>query len=223
MRSLVLLSGGIDSAVCALVAKGEGRDVSALTVSYGQRHSIELGRARRLGVSMGLADHLFLELPTGIFSNSALTDPSMDVPMDRHIDASIPATYVPSRNLVFLSLAAAAAEGRGMEEVWIGVNALDYSGYPDCRPEFIAAFEAALKTGTRAGTEGRPVRVRTPLLRLGKADIIRMAHDLGLDLSLTWSCYAPAPGGRPCGRCDSCILRARGFAEAGLSDPLARR
>jgi len=220
MRALVLLSGGIDSALCALLAKKEGRRVGALTISYGQRHAIELERARRLGAAMGLEEHLFLDLPPEVFANSSLTNPSMSVPMDRLIDASIPSTYVPSRNLVFLSLAAAAAEGRGIGEIWIGVNALDYSGYPDCRPEFLAAFEAVLNAGTKAGTEGQPVRVLAPLLRLNKAEIIRAGHDLGLDFSLTWSCYAPAPGNRPCARCDSCVLRARGFGEAGLLDPL---
>jgi len=221
MRVLVLLSGGIDSAACALLAKREGSEVHALTVAYGQRHSIEVERARRLGAVLGVKEHLFLDLPAGFFSNSALTDPSIAVPRDRAIDDTIPATYVPARNLVFLSLAAAAAEGRGMEEVWIGVNALDYSGYPDCRPGFIEAFEHALHVGTKAGTEGRAVRVRTPLMRMTKAGIIRLGRDLGLDFSLTWSCYAPAPGRRPCGECDSCVIRTKGFAEAGLPDPLA--
>jgi 7-cyano-7-deazaguanine synthase len=216
MRALVLLSGGLDSAVCALLARREGREVSALTFAYGQRHAVEVERARALGEGLGIREHLVLELPVGLFTGSALTDPSVPVPLDRPIDASIPATYVPARNLVFLALAAAVAEGRGLDEVWIGVNALDYSGYPDCRPEFIAAFQEVLVRGTRPGTEGRAVRVVAPLREKSKWEIVLLGRALGLDFALTWSCYAPGPGGRPCGRCDACVLRRKGFEEAGL-------
>jgi 7-cyano-7-deazaguanine synthase len=216
MRALVLLSGGLDSAVCALLARREGRVVSALTFAYGQRHAVEVERAQALGRALAVREHLVLELPGGLFAGSALTDPSVPVPLDRPIDASIPATYVPARNLVFLALAAAAAEGRGLDEVWIGVNALDYSGYPDCRPEFIAAFQDALARGTRPGTEERAVRVVAPLQRLSKREIVLLGRELGLDFALTWSCYAPGPEGRPCGRCDACVLRRKGFEEAGV-------
>ena len=219
MRALVLLSGGLDSAVCALIARREGREVSALTIAYGQRHALEVERARALGRTLGLEEHLAAELPADLFAGSALTDPAVPVPHDRAIDATIPATYVPARNLVFLALAAAAAEGRGMGEVWIGVNALDYSGYPDCRPEFIRAFQAALDRGTRPGTEGRAVRVVAPLQNMSKREIVLLGRDLGLDFALTWSCYDPTPEGRPCGRCDACVLRRKGFDEAGIPCP----
>jgi len=220
MRALVLLSGGLDSATCALLALREGRNVSALTISYGQRHSVETKKASVLGRQLGLDPHLFMDLPAELFAGSALTDDAIAVPLDRALDASIPSTYVPSRNLVFLGLAAAAAEGRGIEEVWIGVNALDYSGYPDCRPEFIEAFARVLEVGTKAGTQGRAVKIRAPLLQMNKAAIVSLGLDLGLDFTLTSSCYSPSPDGRPCRRCDACRLRERGFAEAGLADPL---
>lgn len=219
MRAFVLLSGGLDSAVCALLARREGRAVSALTIAYGQRHALEVDRARALGKALELDEHLVIELPAGLFAGSALTDPALGVPRDRAIDASIPATYVPARNLVFLSMAAAAAEGRGAGEVWIGVNALDYSGYPDCRPEFIEAFQKVLARGTRPGTEGRAVKVMAPLQHMGKREIVLLGRDLGLDFALTWSCYDPAPDGRPCLRCDACVLRRKGFEEAGVRCP----
>ena len=220
MRALVLLSGGLDSAVCALLALREGRQVSALTIRYGQRHGVETKKASVLGRQLGLNPHLFMDLPPELFVGSALTDAAVPVPLDRPLDDAIPSTYVPSRNLVFLSLAAAAAEGRGAEEIWIGVNALDYSGYPDCRPEFIEAFARVLEVGTKAGTQGHAVKIRAPLLQMNKAAIIRLGLDLGLDFTLTSSCYAPTPDGIPCRRCDACQLRARGFAGAGLADPL---
>jgi 7-cyano-7-deazaguanine synthase len=219
MRALVLLSGGLDSAVCALLAKREGRSVSALTIAYGQRHALEVERARVLGSTLGLEAHEVAELPAGLFAGSALTDPAVGVPHGRSIDASIPATYVPARNLVFLAMAAAAAEARGIGEVWIGINAVDYSGYPDCRPEFVAAFQETLARGTRPGTEGRPVRVVAPLQDRSKREIVLLGRDLGLDFSLTWSCYDPGPDGRPCGRCDACVLRRKGFDEAGIPCP----
>ena len=219
MRALVLLSGGLDSAVCALLAAREGREVSAITFTYGQRHALEVERARALGHALGMAEHLFAGLSPELFAGSALTDRSVAVPVDRSIDASIPATYVPARNLVFLSLAAAAAEGRGIGEVWIGVNALDYSGYPDCRPEFMEAFQSVLERGTRLGTEGRAVRVVAPLQRNSKREIVLLGRDLGLDFALTWSCYSPTAAGRPCGRCDACVLRRKGFEEAGMACP----
>ena len=218
--AVVLLSGGLDSATAAAVARQEGFQLFALTVRYGQRHAREVDAARRVARWLGAARHLELEVDLAAFGGSALTT-NEEIPKDRAIESpSIPSTYVPARNLVLLSLALAWAEALGVHDIVIGVNALDYSGYPDCRPEFIEAFEAAARLATRAGVEGSRFSVRAPLMRMTKAEIIRLGLGLGVDYGLTWSCYDPVPDGTPCGRCDSCQLRARGFREAGVPDPL---
>ena len=219
---MVLLSGGLDSYTAAAVAARDGFSISALTINYGQRHARELEAARAVAQSLG-ARHLELDLDLTRIGGSALTSASIDVPKDHAIDpAVIPSTYVPARNTIFLSLALGWAEVLGSSDIFIGVNALDYSGYPDCRPEFIRAFEHLARLATRAGVEGRPLTVHTPLIDLSKAEIIRLGLSLGLDYGLTHSCYDPLPGGAPCGRCDSCRLRAAGFAAAGATDPLIR-
>ena len=222
-RAVVLLSGGLDSATAAALARREGWEVYALTVRYGQVHAIEIEAARRMAASLGVVRHVELDVDLGAFGGSALTGAG-PVPKDRALDAesAIPTTYVPARNTVLLSLALGWAEVLGAERIVIGVNALDYSGYPDCRPEFIAAFEYLASLATRAGVEGRSLRIWAPLQQLSKAGIIRLGLELGLDYGLTHSCYDPRPDGRPCERCDSCRLRARGFAEAGVPDPLLR-
>ena len=215
----MLLSGGLDSYTAAAVAERDGFDVCALMVRYGQRHVLELDAARRVAASLGVARALEVSVDLNRIGGSALTG-DLAVPKDRPVDASvIPVTYVPARNTVFLSLALAWAEVLGASDVYIGVNALDYSGYPDCRPAFIEAFERLATLATKAGVEGRPFRVHAPLLHLSKADIVRLGVSLGLDYRLTHSCYDPRPDGRPCGGCDSCQLRAAGFAEAGIADP----
>ena len=234
-RAVVLLSGGLDSTTAAAYAVREGWALYALTIKYGQIHQQELEAARRVALALGVRRHVELAVDLSVFGGSSLTGEG-EIPKDRDLrqealqspnpqitrspDSSIPSTYVPARNTVFLSLALAWAEVLAAERIVIGVNALDYSGYPDCRPEFIAAFEYLASLATRAGVEGRPLRVWTPLQQLTKAGIIRLGHELGVDFSLTHSCYDPGPGGRPCQRCDSCQLRARGFAEAGIPDPL---
>jgi len=218
--AVVLLSGGLDSYTAAAVARRDGFDLYALTVRYGQRHAQELDAARRVAAALGVRRHLEIDVELSRMGGSALTD-AIDVPKDQPIDpAVIPVTYVPARNTVFLSLALGWAEVVGATDLVIGVNALDYSGYPDCRPEFIRAFEALARVATKAGVEGASFRVHTPLIALSKADIVRLGLSLGLDYGLTHSCYDPAPDGRPCGHCDSCRLRAAGFAEAGSVDPL---
>jgi 7-cyano-7-deazaguanine synthase len=223
MKAVVLLSGGLDSYTAAAMARTEGYDaLSALTVRYGQVHAHEIEAARSVARSLGVARHVELDVNLAAFGGSALVGDG-DVPKDRELEGSgIPSTYVPARNTIFLSLALGWAEVVGAEAVVIGVNALDYSGYPDCRPEYLAAFERLAALATRAGVEGRPLRVLAPLLRLSKAEIIRQGTALGLDYGLTHSCYDPPSTGVPCGRCDSCRLRARGFAEAGVADPLLR-
>lgn len=221
--AVVLLSGGLDSYTAAAVARRDGFDLYALTVRYGQRHVQELEAARRVAASLGVRRHLEIDVELSRMGGSALTD-AIDVPKDQPIDpAVIPVTYVPARNTVFLSLALGWAEVVGATDLVIGVNALDYSGYPDCRPEFIRAFEALARVATKAGVEGATFRVHTPLIALSKAEIVRLGLSLGLDFGLTHSCYDPLPGGAPCGRCDSCRLRAAGFAEAGAPDPLVTR
>jgi 7-cyano-7-deazaguanine synthase len=221
-RAVVLLSGGLDSATAAAIAAGEGYEVYALTVAYGQRHACELDAARAVARAVGVARHVELDVDLAAFGGSALTT-GADVPKDRPIDArEIPSTYVPARNTVFLSLALAWAETLGARDIFIGVNVLDYSGYPDCRPEFLEAFERLAGLATKAGVEGAAVRVHAPLLRLTKAGIIRRGLELGVDYGLTRSCYDPGTDLRPCGHCDSCILRARGFAEVGIDDPALR-
>jgi 7-cyano-7-deazaguanine synthase len=224
LRAIVLLSGGLDSYTAAAMAAQDGYELYALTVCYGQVHAREIEAARRVARALGAAKHAELEVDLASLGGSALVGAG-EIPKDRDLDRAgdIPATYVPARNTVFLSLALAWAEVAEAEAIVIGVNALDYSGYPDCRPEFLDAFERLAALATRSGVEGRPLRILAPLLRLSKADIVRAGIALGLDYGLTHSCYDPAPDGRPCGRCDSCRLRARGFAEAGIADPLVAR
>ncbi len=220
MRAVVLLSGGLDSYTAAAVAKADGFALYALSILYGQRHAREIESARLVGRALGVKRHLELPIDLRAIGGSALTSDT-PVPRDRDLTATdIPITYVPARNTIFLSLALAWAEVLEAFDIVIGVNALDYSGYPDCRPEFVRAFESLAAVATRAGVEGGRFRVHTPLITLSKADIIRRGIALGLDYGLTHSCYDPAPDGRPCGRCDSCVLRAKGFAEAGVKDPL---
>jgi 7-cyano-7-deazaguanine synthase len=223
MRAIVLLSGGLDSYTAAALARRDGFDLYALTILYGQRHAQEVVSARAVARAIGVTRHLELPIDLRAIGGSSLTS-GAEVPRDRELSSTeIPSTYVPARNTIFLSLALAWAEVVGATDIVIGVNALDYSGYPDCRPEFVRAFEQLATVATRAGVEGARFHVQTPLISLTKADIIRRGVELGLDYGLTHSCYDPAPNGRPCGRCDSCVLRAKGFAEAGVSDPLALR
>jgi 7-cyano-7-deazaguanine synthase len=220
--AVVLLSGGLDSATCLAIALDEGFAPVALSFRYGQRHTVELDCARRIARAAGV-DHLVVDVDLAAFGGSALVDPALDVP--KHDDVAevvgteIPVTYVPARNTVFLAFALALAEVRGAADVFIGVNAVDYSGYPDCRPEFIAAFEATANLATRAGVEGRRLTIHTPLIELTKAEIVRRGVALGVDYAATSTCYDPGPDGGACGRCDACLLRARGFAEAGVDDP----
>jgi len=219
-RAVVLLSGGLDSYTAAAIAKAQRFSLYALTVHYGQRHAREIESARSVARALGVERHLELDVDLRPIGGSSLTA-DLAVPRDRDLQATdIPSTYVPARNTIFLSLALGWAEVLGAHDIVIGVNALDYSGYPDCRPEFIAAFERLADLATRAGVEGARFRVHAPLLALGKADIIRRGLELGLDYGLTHSCYDPLPGGAPCGACDSCILRANGFREAGIADPV---
>ena len=218
-RAVLLLSGGLDSYTAGAIAKAEGYDLFALTLRYGQVHAREIESARHAAKALGAVRHLELDVPLSQIGGSALVGDG-PVPKDRPLeDGSIPSTYVPARNTVFLALAMAWAEVTGADAIVIGVNALDYSGYPDCRPEYLAAFERVATLATKAGVEGRPLRILAPLLHLSKADIIRRGLALGVDYGLTLSCYDPGPDGTPCGRCDSCRLRARGFAEAGVPDP----
>jgi 7-cyano-7-deazaguanine synthase len=223
VRAVVLLSGGLDSYTAAAIARDEGFTLNALTVSYGQRHAEELAAARRVARALGVERHLELPLDLrGIGGSSLTTD--APVPRDRDVsEEGIPSTYVPARNTIFLSLAMGWAEVLGASDIFLGVNALDYSGYPDCRPEFIAAFEKLAAVATKAGVEGTPMRIHAPLISLTKAEIIRRGLALGLDYGLTHSCYDPGPSGHPCGRCDSCTIRARGFAEANAIDPVLQR
>jgi 7-cyano-7-deazaguanine synthase len=223
MRAVVLLSGGLDSYTAAASARADGFDLFALTIRYGQTHVTEIAAARRVAGALGVAKHLELDVDLAAFGGSSLVGEG-EIPKDRPLEASdVPSTYVPARNTIFLSLALGWAEVVGAEAIVIGVNALDYSGYPDCRPEYIAAFERLAALATRAGVEGRPFRILAPLQHLTKADIIRLGMRLGLDYGLTHSCYAPQPDGRPCGRCDSCRLRGKGFEEAGVPDPIVCR
>jgi 7-cyano-7-deazaguanine synthase len=223
VRAVVLLSGGLDSYTAAAIAQRDGFDLAALTIWYGQRHEREIEAARGVARALGIARHLELPIDLRAIGGSSLTTDA-SVPRDRDLSATdIPTTYVPARNTIFLSLALGWAEVLGAADIFIGVNALDYSGYPDCRPEFIRAFESLAALATRAGVEGGRFRVHTPLIDLTKAQIIRRGLDLGLDYGLTHSCYDPSPDGRACGRCDSCALRARGFEEAGAADPLVLR
>jgi 7-cyano-7-deazaguanine synthase len=224
-RAVVLLSGGMDSAVCLAEAKAAGFTCHALSFDYGQRHRFELKAARRVAAAIGAADHKVLLIDLRAFGGSALTA-DVAVPKDRvgteetSPDSEIPVTYVPARNTIFLAFALGYAETIGSADLFIGVNAVDYSGYPDCRPEFIAAFENMANVATRLGVQGLKTTVHTPLQRMSKADIVRRGIDLGVDFSITHSCYDPdLTTGRPCGHCDACVLRERGFAAAGLRDP----
>ena len=215
-QAVVLLSGGLDSMVCAGLAREAGFELLALTIDYNQRHRIELEAATNIARSLGAVRHIVLPLDLSRFGGSALTGDG-EVPKDVE-DAGIPITYVPARNTIFLSICLGWAEAAGARDLYIGVNALDYSGYPDCRPDFVAAFENLANIATKAGIEGDRFTVHTPLLHMTKADIAREANRLGLDPGMSWSCYDPTAEGRPCGHCDSCRLRAKGFAEAGLTD-----
>jgi 7-cyano-7-deazaguanine synthase len=223
-RAVVLLSGGLDSSTVLAIARSQGYELYALSFSYGQRHVIELGAARRVAASIGVKDHRIATIDLRVFGGSALTA-DIDVPKGRGTDEmshGIPITYVPARNTIFLSFALAWAEVLGSSDIFIGVNALDYSGYPDCRPEFIAAFETMANLATKAGVEGRQMlTIHTPLIALTKAEIVHKGIELGVDYGLTSSCYDPAPDGAPCGQCDSCLLRQKGFHENGIEDPLS--
>lgn len=222
-RAVVLVSGGLDSATTLAIARREGFECHALTFDYGQRHRWELAAARRVCAALGAAEHFICQFDLRGIGGSALTA-DLDVPKDRDeaaLTRGIPVTYVPARNTVFLAVALGWAEVLGAGDLFLGVNAVDYSGYPDCRPEFIAAFERLANLATKAGVEGTTrFRIHTPLISLTKAEIIRTGLALGVDYSLTHSCYDPLPDGRPCGRCDACLLRAKGFLEAGIADPL---
>ncbi len=215
--AVVLVSGGLDSMVSAALAREAGHPILALSIDYNQRHQVELAAARRIAKMLGAIRHVVLPIDLSAFGGSALTA-DIDVPKDG-VGDEIPVTYVPARNTVFLSLALGWAESAGARAIYIGVNALDYSGYPDCRPEFIAGFEALAELATKAGVEGEAFRIHAPLQHMTKADIVREGARLGLDMGLSWSCYDPAPGGKHCGLCDSCRLRHKGFDEAGVADP----
>jgi 7-cyano-7-deazaguanine synthase len=222
-KVVCLLSGGLDSSTCLALAHGEGFECYALSFDYGQRHRAELEAARQVAAALGAAAHAVLRIDLALFGGSALTGPA-GVPKGRseaEMGRGIPATYVPARNTIFLACALAWAETLETGDIFLGVNAIDYSGYPDCRPEYIEAFERMANLATRAAVEGRvKVSIHTPLLHLTKAEIVKLGHDLGVDFGLTHSCYDPDESGRPCGQCDSCLLRQKGFREAGLPDPL---
>jgi 7-cyano-7-deazaguanine synthase len=221
-RAVVLLSGGLDSATTLALAIRDGYEAHALTVRYGQRHALEVERAVRIAARLGAASHEIVDLDLSRFGGSALVDPAAPVPKGRDgrdIGSDIPPTYVPARNTIFLALALGFAEARGADDLFLGANAVDYSGYPDCRPEYLDAFERLANLATRAAVEGRRVTLHAPLLERSKGEIVRLAVELGVDLSLTLSCYDPSPLGEPCGECDACVLRQRGFDEAGIADP----
>lgn len=221
-HAIVLLSGGLDSATTLAIARSQGYEIYALSFDYGQRHKRELKTAEKIAKSLGARKHLVVKIDNQIFGGSALTD-DVDVPKSRsekEIATGIPVTYVPARNTIFLAHALALAETIHAGHIFIGANAIDYSGYPDCRPEFIALFETLANIGTKAGIEGARLKIHAPLIKMSKADIVRKAVELNVDLSLTHSCYDPLPGGSACGECDSCQLRKNGFAEAGVRDPI---
>lgn len=218
-RAVVLLSGGLDSATCLAIARAEGFEAYALSVAYGQRHAAELAAARRVAETLGAVEHRVAHVDLGQFGGSALTDASIEVPVDGVHEGIIPVTYVPARNTVMLSLAVGWAEVLGANDVFVGVNAVDYSGYPDCRPEYIKAFEMMANLATRAGVEGHRLNIHAPLIELSKAQIVRKGTDLGIDYAMTISCYKADNDGRACGQCDACRLRRAGFESAGLPDP----
>ncbi|MFQ3587147.1 MAG: 7-cyano-7-deazaguanine synthase QueC [Fimbriimonadaceae bacterium] len=220
-RAVVLLSGGLDSATVLAIARHQGFECHALTVSYGQRHRAEIDASRRVSRSLGAASHLEIDVPLRTFGGSALTD-DIDVPKDRtegEMTAEIPVTYVPARNTVLLALALAYAETKRAFDIFVGVNAVDYSGYPDCRPEFVAAFEQLANLATKVGVEGQRIRIHAPLVHMTKTEIVRCGLELKVDYGLTHSCYDPDPDGRPCARCDSCQIRMKAFADLGMTDP----
>jgi 7-cyano-7-deazaguanine synthase len=220
-QAIVLLSGGLDSATCCAIARADGFDCVALSFAYGQRHSVELHAAEQVARFFSVKDHLIISINAPVFGTSSLTSAAA-VPKNRDLDAAdpaIPSTYVPARNTIFLAYALAYAEKTGSQDIFIGVNALDYSGYPDCRPEYIRAFETLANLATKAGVEGRKITVHAPLITLTKAQIIQKGIELGVDYGMTHSCYDPSPSGLACGSCDSCLLRKKGFAEAGVKDP----
>ncbi len=221
-KAIVLSSGGVDSTTAMAIVKSEGYDIYCLSFHYGQRHSLELEAAKKVAGFLGAREHLIINIDLTVFGRSALTD-DIEVPKNRNeseIRKDIPITYVPARNTIFLSYALAWAEVLEVSDIFIGVNAIDYSGYPDCRPEYIAAFENMANLATKTGVEGKTlIRIRTPLIHLSKADIIRRGIELGIDYSNTHSCYDPSPDGKACGHCDSCLLRKKGFEEAGIQDP----
>jgi 7-cyano-7-deazaguanine synthase len=220
-RAIVLLSGGLDSATTLLIAREQGFEVFALSFDYGQRHRVELERARQLAARYGAREHRVVRLDFPARETSALTDPSLAVPKRSLGQEAIPVTYVPARNTIFLAHAVAFGEALGAGDIFIGANALDYSGYPDCRPEFLDAFQKTANLGTKAGVQGRlNFRIHAPLLRMTKGEIVARARELGLDFALTSSCYDPSPEGRPCGACDACLLREKGFQKAGILDPI---
>jgi 7-cyano-7-deazaguanine synthase len=223
-RAVVLLSGGLDSATVLAIARGEGYACYALSFAYGQRHAWELTAAKRVAAALGAEEHRVAQIDLRAFGGSALTD-AIEVPKGRAAEEmaeGIPVTYVPARNTIFLSFALAWAEVLGAEDIFLGVNALDYSGYPDCRPEYVEAYERMANLATKAGVEGRQrLQIHTPLIALTKAQIIARGLELGVDYALTSSCYDPFPGGQPCGECDSCVLRQKGFRENGIVDPLS--
>jgi len=221
-RAVVLLSGGLDSATTLAIAKHDNYEIFALSFEYGQRHRIEIDSAKQIALSLGVREHRIANIDLRIFGGSALTD-AIDVPKyrsDAEIASQIPVTYVPARNTIFLSYALAWAETIGVRDIFIGANARDYSGYPDCRPEFIEQFEQLANVGTRAGISGERFRIHAPLIAMNKPEIIRKGEELGVDFSITRSCYDPEPDGTACGECDSCRLRRRGFRDAGIKDPL---
>lgn len=217
-RAVVLLSGGLDSATCLAIARDMGFETYALSVAYGQRHAAELAASKRVAQVLGAREHRTASVELGQFGGSALTDPGIAVPLDQD-NAGIPVTYVPARNTVMLSIALAWAEVLGANDIFVGVNAVDYSGYPDCRPAFIEAFERMARLATKVGVEGAQLRIHAPLIELSKADIIRRGVALGVDYGLTVTCYQADDDGRACGRCEACRLRAAGFAAAGVPDP----
>jgi 7-cyano-7-deazaguanine synthase len=220
-KAVVLVSGGLDSATVLAMARAEGWSCHALSVDYGQRHRAELDAARTLAGALGAVAHRIVRVDLGVFGGSALTDPAIAVPTSP--TSGIPVTYVPARNTVLLSLALAHAEVVEADAIFTGANAVDYSGYPDCRPEFLAAFESLANLATRRAVEGSPIAIRAPIVRMGKAEIIRRGHALGVDFSLTVSCYGADPRGLACGRCDACRIRREGFAAAGMPDPTRYR
>ena len=222
---IVLLSGGLDSTTTLAVAKRDGHDLHAMTFRYGQRHEIEVDAARRVATAAGVRDHVVVDIDLRTFGGSALTSDTA-VPKDRHVDAirhGVPITYVPARNTIFLSFGLAWAEVLHASDIYVGVNAVDFSGYPDCRPEYIAAYQKMADLATRAGIEGRGAKIRTPLISLTKAEIIKLGTSLGVDYAMTTSCYDPTVHGVACGHCDSCLLRLKGFADAGMKDPIRYR